>query len=157
MKKKVVLSVLFAILIGLIGFIFSNSFKVREESTEQSTRILNIIIEKIAPLADAQQKGKIHKIIRKCAHATEYLALGIVLAMIARQFEKTYNRKYISFPLLIGLSIGVVDEFIQSFNDRSSEVRDVLIDFGGVVVGVAIVMLIFVIKDWIKKRTRYYY
>ena len=157
MKKKIVLSVLFVILIGLVGFIFSNSFKVKEESTEQSTRILNIIIEKIAPLADAQQKGKIHNIIRKCAHAAEYLALGIVLAMIARQFEKSYNRKYICFPLLIGLSIGVVDEFIQSFNDRSSEVRDVLIDFGGVVVGVAIVMLIFVIKDWIKKRTRYYY
>ncbi len=157
MKKKIVISVLFVILIGIVGFIFSNSIKAQKESTEQSKFILNIIIEKIAPLADAQQKGKIHNIIRKCAHAAEYFTLGIVLAMIARQFEKIKNRKYICFPLLVGLLTGVVDEFIQKFNDRSSEVRDVLIDFGGVVVGVAIVMLIFVIKDWIKKRIRYYY
>lgn len=151
MKKKVTIFVLFIALILIVGFIFSNSAKFRNESTQQSVQILSVVLNKFAPEADAVQKNIIHNLIRKSAHVIEYMSLGIMLALISRQFENINKRKYICFPLFIGLSVGVIDEFIQSFNDRSAEVQDVIIDFSGVFVGVALVMIIFLIKDSMKK------
>ena len=49
--------------------------------------------------------------------------------------------------MFYGLFVGVCDEFIQSFSDRTSSVRDVLIDFfgymTGAVVAVGIMLMIY--------------
>ena len=52
---------------------------------------------------------------------------------------RVYTRRilsHISWPLFFGLLAGVLDEGIQMFADgRGSDVRDVVIDFSGVVFG----------------------
>lgn len=151
MKKKFFLLVLIILTVGIIGIIFMNSAMVREESSLQSRRVLSIVLRTMMPNADAAKTTLVHHHIRKAAHVIEYTCLGIILALVSRFFERKTKRKYICFPLFTGLSVGVIDEYIQSFNDRSSEVRDVIIDFGGIFLGVAIVMIFFLIKDLIKK------
>ena len=53
--------------------------------------------------------------------------------------QRVYTRRilsHISWPLFFGLLAGVLDEGIQMFADgRGSDVRDVVIDFSGVVFG----------------------
>ena len=50
------------------------------------------------------------------------------------------------WPLLLGLLIANADEFIQLYvSGRSSSVRDVWIDFGGVCVGVGCALLLLLV------------
>lgn len=51
--------------------------------------------------------------------------------------------KYVSWPLFVGLLVAVLDETVQLYvPGRSSSVRDVLIDFGGVLCGLFAALLI---------------
>lgn len=151
-KNKVIIVILIAAVLCIVGMIFSNSLKEKDESTEQSMVLVNYISDKFFPYADAREIENLHHYVRKGAHLTEYSCIGIILAVIARRIEKVTGRKYICFPLLVGLMVAVADEYIQNFNDRSSEVQDVIIDFGGVAAGVAAVMIICLITDKIRRR-----
>ena len=56
---------------------------------------------------------------------------------------KSVLRRYPVFMILFCLlSTAVVDEFIQSFTGRTSNVKDILIDFSGAVVGVLLAVCI---------------
>ena len=77
-----------------------------------------------------ESKGEVLTVIvRKGAHFTEYLILsGLVTATYGAFTDK---RNY-SFILLMCILVALSDEFLQSFiMGRSSEVKDVLIDFSG--------------------------
>lgn len=150
MKKKILVFFI-CITVCLVGFIFYNSIQAREVSAEESEGILDHIINILNIDGGKINRKEMHGVLRKVAHGIEYTALGVSLAILFRQIEKIRMRKYICFPMLVGLCVGVADEFIQSFNGRSSEVRDILIDFGGIVTGVAMVMLVFVVLDATKK------
>ena len=78
---------------------------------------------------DESKEEVLTVIVRKGAHFTEYLILsGLVTATYGAFTDK---RNY-SFILLMCILVALSDEFLQSFiMGRSSEVRDVLIDFSG--------------------------
>ncbi len=147
-STKVIL-IIFVVIVCLVAFIFCNSAAEQKESAEKSTGILKFIIETFN-IEDAAKINDLHKAIRKSAHVIEFTALGVLLSMLFRKFERRSGRKYIACPLFIGLMVGVFDEFIQSFNDRSSEVGDILIDFGGVLLGLFVTMCLYSTID--KKR-----
>lgn len=71
-------------------------------------------------------------LIRKAAHFTEYIILGFLLTLEMSTFVKKVWTSCI-YPMFAGILTAMVDETIQLFSlGRSSEVRDVWIDFAGV-------------------------
>lgn len=87
-------------------------------------------------------------IVRKTAHFTEYMILGIGLAVNMMDWGKSKGAGLSAFALwrtawLIGTIYAVTDEIHQYFvPDRACAVTDMLIDSAGVAVGVGIMMLI---------------
>ena len=80
-------------------------------------------------------------VIRKCAHFTEYMILGMSLFVTVREFIPDEER--VAAVQIVSWSIGalyaVTDESHQSFvPGRSCEIRDILIDSCGVAAGVLI-------------------
>ena len=86
-------------------------------------------------------------IVRKTAHFTEYMILGISLAVNVMNWRKSKGAYLSAFALwrtawLIGTIYAVTDEIHQYFvPERACAVTDMLIDSAGVAVGVSIMML----------------
>ena len=75
-------------------------------------------------------------VVRKSAHFTEFLILGVSLFLTVRDLRK---RPSFWIPWLIGAAYAVSDELHQHFvPGRSCEVRDMIIDACGVLAGVTI-------------------
>ncbi|MCD8069106.1 MAG: VanZ family protein [Lachnospiraceae bacterium] len=87
-------------------------------------------------------------LVRKLAHYTEFTALGAELAFLVWQVLG----RSVTTPLLLGLLTAVTDETIQIFSlGRGSSVRDVWIDFGGVVTGTVMILLV---RKWRERRRK---
>lgn len=115
-------------------FIFSNSLEASEISASKS----GAISEKIQEVVDSNKTISIitfHRAIRKVAHLAEFSLLGLGIGGIFLSVYLQKGKKYISLPILIGLSVGIIDEFLQSFTTRKSLISDVMIDFVGVLIG----------------------
>ncbi len=74
-------------------------------------------------------------LIRKSAHVVAYMILGgLVVRALARYRRITL--KAVGYSVLIAFLFSMTDEFHQSFiPGRSAEVRDVLIDTAGAMIG----------------------
>lgn len=144
---RIVLTVVTA---GFIGFIFSNSLLASEQSSANSTGVLNAVQNLLGSLGIAS--GLTEHIIRKAAHFTEFAALGALLMVTVRMYSPRPAR-HIFLPLFIGLGTAVTDEYLQLFVEgRSSQVSDVLLDFSGVAAGLLICLLIISLIDRHKQR-----
>ena len=83
-------------------------------------------------------------IVRKTAHFTEYMMLGISLAVNVSDWRKSKGADLSTFALwrtawLIGTIYAVTDEIHQYFvPERACAVTDMLIDSAGVAVGVIV-------------------
>lgn len=148
---RIALFVILSLLV--VVYIFSNSLESAQESKSKSERVTKIVKSIVDP-KDKIAQDVFHKYIRKVAHATEFMTLGVCLGGIFYNIYLKNRRKYISMPILFGMSIGLCDEFIQRFQKkRSSEVLDVLIDFSGVMIGLlAVLLLAFLINRKNKKK-----
>ena len=63
-----------------------------------------------------------------------------------RSLQKSRRRRSLCITIPIGVLVAVCDELIQlSSEGRSCEVRDVLIDSSGILLGASIVMLILTV------------
>lgn len=105
------------------------SSKPAVESAEASSQIVDLILKWFG--ISSEYSESISFVVRKTAHFTEYFILsGLLTATYGAFTNKKYNY---SFILLMGVMTALSDEFLQGFIEgRSSEVRDVLIDFSGV-------------------------
>ena len=75
-------------------------------------------------------------LVRKTAHFTEYMLLGILCCMDFAVFGMGGIR-YVLFPLYICLAVSVIDESIQLFTvGRSGMLFDVWLDHAGSITGV---------------------
>ena len=143
-KKMYILSVLTLL---WTSFIFSMSLQVGEDSGRLSGGVLNIILDIISPLWEnifgpITDNGikLFHHFIRKAAHFTEFMVLGVLALSTALNFEK------LRFKWLVALSYGLLiasfDETLQLFVEgRAGTVTDVCIDFCGVLTGVMLIIL----------------
>lgn len=144
-----------------MGFIFYNSSNNGEISEVRSHDLLNIIkneyhkvskgdkkvVDKNLKEGEISTKGQVNevsnttreerlnKILRKNAHAFEYLILAILVSAFSFSL-KIKGREALIYIMFLCLFYAVTDEFHQAFvPGRSSLVSDVLIDFLGSLIG----------------------
>lgn len=78
-----------------------------------------------------------HGVLRKLAHGTEYLVLGVELCLLLIP-EKPWTTLALS-----GVMAALTDETIQLFvPERCGQIKDVWIDLGGFTVGVLLCLLV---------------
>ncbi len=138
-RQIILLSVLIAL---TLGFIWGNSLLPSEISSgisgsvaELVNKIFGAVFPGYSPSAEAGGDG----LIRKLAHFTEFMVLGIELTVLVYRIL----RSNIVLPPFCGLLAALCDETIQLFSEgRGSKVSDVWIDFAGVMVGFLLVILI---------------
>lgn len=116
-----------------VAFIFLNSAEIGAVSGGRSAAVTEF-------LNRAAQRARLdfrfdELLVRKLAHFCEYALLGFWLMLTLR----VYTRRILSFiawPLFLGLLTAVLDETLQLFiPGRFGQVRDVAIDFVGVLCG----------------------
>lgn len=128
-----------AALAATVYFIFSNSLEIARESSARSQQVmelLNSLLGRVGlgPLSE--------HFVRKMAHFCEFSLLGFWFMLCLRVYTRHFVR-HVSWPLFFGLLTAVIDETIQLYvPGRSSSVKDVLLDFSGVLTGLFIALLI---------------
>lgn len=153
MKSKAPLILIGLAILLTVTFIFHNSLTVSVVSNAES----NAIADTVKPVMDPGSRittRTFRALIRKAAHVTEFAALGAgltAMGLILVRGSWKRLRSHICAPLFAVLMVAVLDEFIQSFTGRTSCLKDVLIDFGGGLIGLAVTAAIWAI---LRKRTR---
>lgn len=123
-----------------IAFIWGHSLIPGDPSKNESLIILNIVNNFLGLIGIDYQLSLF--LMRKIAHFTEYFIFGILLLTTLRLYVDKIREKIFNI-LFIGLAVPVIDEFIQLFVDgRGGEIRDVIIDFSGVLTGMLLSFLI---------------
>ena len=126
MKK--IISILLVIIWMIVIFYFSN--QVATVSSSQSGFITNLIIK----IFSVQNESTIQFIIRKLAHFTEYLILGILVLNMLRCYKP---KDIIILAILICILYACSDEIHQIFiQGRAGQLKDVLIDTCGSILGI---------------------
>ena len=121
-------------------FIFIQSALPADLSQQES----GVIVFMLSRFLSVDPEG-LSFVIRKCAHFTEYLLLGLSLFATVREYDPVRlerNEQWRRTALLswgIGALYALTDEVHQAFvPGRSCEIRDMLIDSCGVAAGVLI-------------------
>ena len=129
---------IFTVLTVLVtGFIFSNSMRPQVVSDEQSKTVAAVIDPTINPQGGVNDYEWLNVLVRKLAHMAEFGLLGAVLYGLICSIHAAYGNWFISAMLFAVLAVAVLDESIQYLvPGRSPQVSDVLIDFGGAVLGI---------------------
>lgn len=141
MKKSV-----FAVLLVLwMGFIFSMSCENAEESSNTSGQTIKVVLSTVPEFEKQPEEVKkniieeLQFIVRKSAHFIGYMILGILASCLILQYENI-NKKYL-LAFLICVIYAISDEIHQLFvPGRAGQVRDVLIDSAGSLLGIILVM-----------------
>ena len=137
-------------LISILVFIFVMSNMNGESSTNSSNFIMMIlyrIYRNFSLMNYETFLNLYHNIVRELAHFIEFLVLGIALYINGIDW---FKNKIIIKTFFIGLIYAISDEIHQLFVlNRTFEIKDILIDSFGVIVGIVLVYL--VINLWKKK------
>lgn len=157
-RKKLLAVILALAIIGTLVFIFSNSVKSKEDSSNQSSQIATTVKPIVDP-SDNIPFNVFEHHIRKLAHFSEFFILGfelfLLLALCCGGFQRISFPKYLIAPFF-ALLTALTDETIQIFSERGSAVTDVWIDFSGSLCGnlaaFLTILLTNIIVAKIKKR-----
>lgn len=126
-------------LVFSVWFIFQNSLEIAQVSGARSEQV-RALLNKLAGVVGLGPFS-LHT-VRKLAHFTEFALMGFWFMLCLRVYTCHFI-KHVSWPLFCGLLVAVLDETVQLYvPGRSSSVRDVLIDFGGVLCGLFLALLI---------------
>lgn len=126
--------------------IFSFSLQTGETSGEISDSLVRKLIALFMP--DAQITSErieiLENVLRKCAHFSEFLVLGILSSIALRYWQLKY-KGLCGFGFCV--IVAVADEMLQLLvSGRTGRVMDVMIDSAGAVVGIVLVLYICKIK-----------
>lgn len=96
--------------------------------------------------------GKVtDQLVRKLAHFAEFGLLGCELAALLVVRDRVGSQD-IANCLFAGLSAALIDETIQLFTNRGSQVQDVWLDFAGVCSGIGLALVILAISRLVARR-----
>lgn len=147
MKKTI--SIISLILWMIIIFSFSSADA--NKSTGTSDKVMTTMIEIKDKITDQETPISEKEIIvknssfyvRKIAHITEYLILGLLMFNALKQF----NILNIYYAIILCILYSCTDEFHQLFiNGRSGSFRDVLIDTTGILLGTYLYKILIIKK-----------
>lgn len=137
MKKKIIKWILVLLWMGLIFYFSSRN---SDESTNQSqgiidkTNIVDIYEEKNSVDRETAIE-EVDRIVRKIAHASIYFILAILVCSALSEYKLSVS-KTIMIAFIICLLYSCSDEIHQLYvSGRSGEVRDVIIDNIGCIIG----------------------
>ena len=123
--------------------IFSFSLQSGEVSGDLSGSVLEALLGFFMPgvLESPEKLELFHLILRKCAHFTEFMILGVLSSITLKHMKVGYKS-------IIGLGycvlIASLDETLQLFvSGRAGRVQDVLIDSAGALAGIVVVFIFF--------------
>jgi len=132
--------IVFLVLTALVtGFIFHNSLQNSQDSNEASD-VIEEVVEPIIEAVVGKDVVDVNYVVRKGAHLTEFFALGVIVSFVILELRKA-GKYFFGYGLFYVLAVGVFDEYIQSFSDRTSLVADILIDFFGAAIGFAVIFI----------------
>lgn len=126
-----------------LSIIFSFSLQPAKESGETSMEFGKMLVKLIAPefsdelddMSDAHLEQWDH-VLRKCAHFTEYLVLGVLVLATLYQMQ-VQHRGLVAIGLCVVAA--AVDEGIQLFvPGRAGRISDILLDSLGAFTGILI-------------------
>ena len=143
-KRKIASCVLLALTILLCVVIFLFSAETAAESSIKSGGLIELIVKLFGvEFTDF--------IMRKFAHASEFALLGFFSAATVSVYTLDLKKLYTS--VVFSVVYAVSDEIHQIFVDgRACQFRDVCIDSAGVLLGTAVVALIFYL--YLKKMNK---
>ena len=135
-KNKIILGIL---IVAWIAVIWGHSMQPATVSEEESGFFLEILSKVISALEN-NDAGMF--IVRKAAHFTEYLILGVLLALEFANFVRGWFRRFVE-PWMLALTTAFIDETIQLFVEgRSGQVSDIWVDVAGAALGILITLAI---------------
>ena len=142
--RKIASAVLLVLTIALCVIIFLLSAENADESSMKSGGL----IELIAKIFGVEFTDFV---VRKFAHASEFALLGFLSAITVCVYTFDLKKLYVS--VVFSVLYAVSDEIHQIFVDgRACQFRDMCIDTAGVLIGTAIVAVIFYL--YLKKRQK---
>ena len=131
------LNILLLVLWMLIIFTFSNANSTK--STNTSDKVIDIGINIVDSIRNEKTENKellIEKltiIVRKIAHFLEYLILGILMYRVVSDYT---NKNVLILSILLCILYPTTDEIHQIFiNGRDGNIKDVLVDSIGIIIG----------------------
>lgn len=140
----------------LTAFVFANSFQSANESEKVSGFFVEAAESLLGCFGVRVERGVLEHIIRKTAHFTEYLALGVAASGIAASFKDLPVKKRIGFVALAPLyclAVALCDEFIiqNAADGRSPELLDAMIDLSGAMIASVSAAAVIYLKN--RKKT----
>lgn len=151
MNRKTIQITLIIIYIFSLALIWGQSCVSKEESETTSDVLVDIIkpLEEIKPDDEHTVEYEYYNhLIRKGAHVIEFSFIGLELALIIIFFGKKKQKIGIVFvnSVMTGMLIGLIDETIQIFSNRGTQVSDIWFDVIGTGLGAFIVSMLYAIK-----------
>jgi len=147
MKTNFRLCLLLVLTLMATAYIFGNSLKDGAESHESSDKIVEIVEPVVKPIAEKLPGDKGPSFwVRKAAHVIEFFVLGLCAMALGLALKHRFGPSFLGYVLFYVLLTAVTDEFIQSFTGRTSSVKDVFIDLGGAVLGIAVAGAVRAVK-----------
>ena len=139
--KKILLWIL---VLAWMGLIFYFSAQNAQQSTNQSRSIINktnIVDHEKTEVEQEKEIESLDSILRKTAHAGVFLVLGVLVCFLLKEYTLDI-RKILLISFVFCLLYACSDEIHQLYvSGRSGEVRDVLIDSMGLIIGLLIFYL----------------
>lgn len=132
-----------AVILWLVLIFYLSNQPVHQSNglSKKVTEIVVETVEKVVPNAELNM-NRMNHLLRKNAHFFAYLVLG-VLVMNALNRSGVRGAKKILLALIFCVLYAISDEFHQLFvPGRGAQVKDVLIDSAGAVVGIGLYWLI---------------
>ena len=137
-KKRMALCITWLVL--NLMFIWGNSLLPGSVSGAFSNRVGSLLSQLISG-GGAPEQGS--GLLRKVAHFSEFALLGMCLRWLFGMVMQKPTQ-HLLLPVLSGVAVAFVDEGIQMFvPDRGPGLLDVGIDSSGLILGVAIVSILY--------------
>ena len=142
MKKKINIVISWLLVISVLIIIFYFSSQNTKKSESVSNNIIDNTIggvnngEVLDKLETKYSKDTLTIFFRNLAHLIEYAALGFFMFNALFQSFKTKKRYIFLISLASIIVIGSIDEIVQGFSDRNSNLVDVGIDTTGGFIGI---------------------
>lgn len=135
------------VLVLMVCFIWGNSLVPGEGSGSMSQWVTDVIRSALAGVG-LPNDWVTNFVVRKTAHFTEYMVLGII-AMQAFRPHRTAHPVPLLITALVLVLIPSLDETIQLFvGGRAGQVADVMLDCAGALTGVLLTLL----ASWLWRR-----
>lgn len=154
-NKKLIITFLLLFVLLWMGTIFYLSSMNTNESNGRSKVIVSDIVEIVGKITHREYTlkekealvEKFNKPIRKCAHASVYFVLSILVLNFLLAFHSNLEKKYVLvffMTIFICFLFALTDEYHQTFvYGRTGQFSDVLIDTSGALIATSIFTILY--------------